>query len=116
GGRRGRRQAGGHALPAAVELHRPGRGAGAGGRPDRPLGRERAGPGAGGEGLRRDREGGGSHAMIAAREGKDSYLSSFPPFEEGLSEGRRSPLRRLRRPGAEALARRGLPPPTDEGW
>ena len=54
--------------------------------------------------------------MIAAREGKDSYLSSFPPFEEGLSGGRRSPLRRLRRQALERFAALGFPTPKDEEW
>jgi Fe-S cluster assembly protein SufD len=54
--------------------------------------------------------------VIAAREGKDVYLSSFPSFEEGLAEEVRSPLRRLRRAALERFAALGFPNLKDEDW
>ncbi len=53
----GQRATGHHALPAAAELHRAGLRARAGGWPDRPDGRQKAGAGAGGKGLRLDHQG-----------------------------------------------------------
>ena len=53
----GQRATGHHPLPAAAELHRAGFRACAGGWPDRPDGRQEAGAGAGGEGLRLDHQG-----------------------------------------------------------
>ena len=54
--RAGARDARDHPLPAAAQLHRAGLRARAGRRPHRQVGRQGAGAGAGGEGLRLDRE------------------------------------------------------------
>lgn len=54
--------------------------------------------------------------MIAARQEKDVYRSSFALFEKGLDESGRSPLRRLRRRALQRFADLGFPTLKDEEW
>jgi Fe-S cluster assembly protein SufD len=54
--------------------------------------------------------------MTAVMEEKDVYLADFTRFEQGLREGTRSPLHRVRQAAIERFSALGFPTPHDEEW
>jgi Fe-S cluster assembly protein SufD len=54
--------------------------------------------------------------MTAVMEEKDVYLADFARFEQGLREGTRSPLHRIRQAAIERFSALGFPTPHDEEW